>query len=449
MSLLLLDGDDETGLSPDAASSATTTGATSLTWAHTCSTSGDRLLVVGLSLLNALGQTVTGITYNGVALTAVPGGAISNGTGGRVELWYLIAPATGANNIVASFSASVAAVGGAESWVGADQTSPLGTAVTASGNTSDATVTVSGAVGQYIQDAVASAAVALTVGAGQTEEWNTGVTGLRGGGSREAGAASVVMDWTSALSALWAIAGVPVKPVAVGSTVAGSQATETDTANAGAIRIVINGSQATETDAANAGALRVAALGGQAAETDSAAAGAVLAVIAGSKASETDTANAGTARATVAGAQASESDTANPGALAVRLTGTQATEADTANAGGPNVTRLGTQAAETDAANVGTPRVVTAGARADETDSAQVGQGRIVKVGGQAIEVDTVAAGSLAVRVLGVLATEADSGFAGTSSGGLVPPTVIFGLEVGGVTFEIVDTGADFGLEVI
>lgn len=205
-------------LNPDASSSAITAGATSLTWAHVCATDNNRLLVVGISLLNALGQTVTGITYNGVALTAVPGGQVSNGTGGRAELWFLIAPVVGSNNIVATFSASVAAVGGAESWVGSDQTAPLGTAVTASGNTSDATVTVIGAVGQFIQDVVASAAVGITVGAGQTEEWNTGVTGLRGAGSREPGAASVVMDWTSALSALWAIVGVPVLPVSTAAT---------------------------------------------------------------------------------------------------------------------------------------------------------------------------------------------------------------------------------------
>ena len=68
----------------------------SLTISHTCSGS-DRLLVVATAIYDSTPSTVSGITYNGVALTKINHRTQTNS---RAEMWYLLAPDTGTNNVV-------------------------------------------------------------------------------------------------------------------------------------------------------------------------------------------------------------------------------------------------------------------------------------------------------------------------------------------------------------
>lgn len=76
---------------------------TSVTVAHTC-TGSDLLLLVGI-LTNDTTDKVTGVTYNGVAMTRLAAyQAVTTNFFGFT--YYLLAPATGANNIVASRSDS-------------------------------------------------------------------------------------------------------------------------------------------------------------------------------------------------------------------------------------------------------------------------------------------------------------------------------------------------------
>ena len=95
----------------------TTTTAT-LTWAHTC-TGSNLILIVGLTEEGT--YSVTGITYNGVAMTLGKGG--TGGAGyGRPDLWYLINPATGANNVVITHSTTTNRLTGVSvSYTGAKQ----------------------------------------------------------------------------------------------------------------------------------------------------------------------------------------------------------------------------------------------------------------------------------------------------------------------------------------
>jgi hypothetical protein len=79
------------------------------------------------------------------------------------------------------------------------------------------------------------------------------------------------------------------------TAVAGTKATETDTATAGTPRVAGPGTLATETDAANAGTPRVVVQGSMATSASSAIAGSARALVAGTQASSTNTANAGTA----------------------------------------------------------------------------------------------------------------------------------------------------------
>jgi hypothetical protein len=89
-------------------------GGTSQTFSHTC-TGTNRLLFVG-AFNQESSSTVTGVTYDGVALTEIDH---SSQTSNSVSLWYLIAPSTGASDVVITRSTSTnALVGVAVSYTG-------------------------------------------------------------------------------------------------------------------------------------------------------------------------------------------------------------------------------------------------------------------------------------------------------------------------------------------
>jgi CSLREA domain-containing protein len=204
----------------DASSSEKTPPRTSLTISHATAGSS-RLMLVGVSIHNYASETVSSITYNGVALTLV--GARANATDARVEIWRLIAPPTGTHDVVITFSTELSSVSraGVMTFTGVNQTTPLGTFTSAIGSASPATVNVASAANELVFDTVGSMSTSspftLTVGAGQTERWNSVVMGYErylSAGSTESGAASVTMSWTIAptTSVPWAIAAVPIKP---------------------------------------------------------------------------------------------------------------------------------------------------------------------------------------------------------------------------------------------
>ena len=101
------------GIQFDAVSSGGN-GGTSQTFSHTCSGT-NRLLFVG-GFNQEASSTITGVTYDGVALTEIDN---SSQTNNSVSLWYLIAPSTGASNVVITRSSSTnALVGVAVSYTG-------------------------------------------------------------------------------------------------------------------------------------------------------------------------------------------------------------------------------------------------------------------------------------------------------------------------------------------
>ena len=201
----------------DSVSSFASNGAGPFTWSHTCSGS-DRLLRVTTSHFDS-SDTVTGVTYNGVALTAVPSGSTNNGQY-YITAYYLIAPDTGTHDIVVTVSGSVFDFGaGAISYTDAHQTTPLGTAVTATGTSTTPSVTVSSAADELVDDGlVIIHGGTLSVGAGQTQRWNAIATSgfIKYAGSTEGGAASTTMSWSNSSSQTWAIVAVPIKPVGGG-----------------------------------------------------------------------------------------------------------------------------------------------------------------------------------------------------------------------------------------
>jgi len=90
---------------------------TTHTYSHTC-TGSDRILFVH-GYTNSNSDLITGITYNGVAMSFISKGSPS---GGRYSyLYYLVAPATGANNVVITASSSTSLGGTSTSYTGASQ----------------------------------------------------------------------------------------------------------------------------------------------------------------------------------------------------------------------------------------------------------------------------------------------------------------------------------------
>ena len=204
----------------DGASSAQTAGVdvNTLSWTSHTIAGADRLLVVNVSIEETV-ESVLSVTYGLAALT-FKGSQAGAGSFAKIETWFLIAPATGTGTILITLAAAGLSdmVGGAVSFTGVHQTTPLGAFFGATATSTAPSVTVTdGVSGDMIIDGVAvdSGTQTATVGAGQTERWNRLISGnVMGLGSTEAGAASVVMDWSLSVSRVWAAGAVAVKAAA-------------------------------------------------------------------------------------------------------------------------------------------------------------------------------------------------------------------------------------------
>ena len=218
----------------DATANGSGSAISSLTFAHTC-TGSNLLLVVCVAWADTSvsGASLTSITYNGVALTQYS----SNGAGvGTNEVWYLIAPSTGAHNVVVTWTnvnpaeaPSTNGVAGSLSFTGVDQTTPLGTAAQATGSSTTPSVTLTGAsASNFVFDALlvssaASAQPTITVNASQVQRWQVKVGGagfrIAGAGSTKASAAgSVTMSWSLSAVRNWATIAIEVLQVAATPT---------------------------------------------------------------------------------------------------------------------------------------------------------------------------------------------------------------------------------------
>lgn len=192
----------------DAVSSFAHDGA-SHTLSHTV-TGSNLYLLVGVSLVGSVGRTVTGITYNGVALSSL--GNIANSVTYRTELWGLVAPATGAHNVVISTGGPGSTiVAGAISFTGVDQTTPTSGFATATGNSANPAVTVASATGDMVFAGCIDAGGG-SISVDQTLRWNLQMLTdtPRGAGSTATGASSVTTTFTGSNN-LWAALGINLK----------------------------------------------------------------------------------------------------------------------------------------------------------------------------------------------------------------------------------------------
>lgn len=188
-------------------------------------TTANRVLVVGVSLniVNAPGTTVSGVTYNGTALT-LAGAHNDSGNTRRVEMWYLIAPTTGTHQVAVSLTraggtGNVGAYAGAVVLTGADQTAPVRSFVSGDGTGTVASLDVPSGVYEVVVDtlAIGGAQSISGVGTTQNSQWNGNSGGTQaydvdGGGSTRTGAPSVPMSETLSASTNWSVGALSIRP---------------------------------------------------------------------------------------------------------------------------------------------------------------------------------------------------------------------------------------------
>ena len=183
----------------DASSRAatTSTGRTSITWPHTIAAGVDRALVVGVAIEDAstTDANVSSVTYNGVALTAVPSSKINGGGTGiiQTQLFYLLAanlPASGTFNVVVTTQGAVDGISaGAISLTGVSQTTPgpAATKVDTSGADTITTSITTPVANAWVVDVAGSGnSGSFTAGSGQTERWDIAASGMTGATSTKA-----------------------------------------------------------------------------------------------------------------------------------------------------------------------------------------------------------------------------------------------------------------------
>lgn len=208
-------------------------GATSIGWSHTVGASAN-FLIVGCTTGAFPVKSVSSVTFGAANLSNTVNGsaATKNDTSGpscNANLWYLTGPTPSTATITVTPSGSCELTGGSESWIGVDQTSTFNAAspqTAALGAGVNPTLTVTSAVGEQVVDCVvfneSGTVGAITAGSGQTAYYalNNGANTSAGAGSDEAGAASVVTDWSVATTAAIgdsAQVAVSLKPAAAGA----------------------------------------------------------------------------------------------------------------------------------------------------------------------------------------------------------------------------------------
>jgi hypothetical protein len=158
----------------------------------------NRALYVFVGNSDGTPKTVSSVTWNVASpesLTQIHDTTTANFQ--RVEVWRLIAPTAGTDNVTVTLSGSTtAAIVVVVAVEDIDQSTPNGTVVKATGTGSaDSSVAVGSAVGKRALDFIYRFSNDLDVGADQTELENVFQTEASAASSHEAGAATNTFTW--------------------------------------------------------------------------------------------------------------------------------------------------------------------------------------------------------------------------------------------------------------
>lgn len=202
-----------------------------ISWSHTVGTGDNRLLIVTVNGYygNYAPYLPTGAMYNGIAMTRLTSKTF-NGNDNFLYVYYLLNPPSGTHTvtITTGTNSNNTQVGGATSWSNVDQSSPFGTPVSASGSSTNPSVTASTVSTQVVVDALAKDGgypytQSISAGSGQTSYWtDTGSFGYDGGGmsSKGVSGASTTMSWTLSPSMLWGLIAIPINSNPTGNPLA-------------------------------------------------------------------------------------------------------------------------------------------------------------------------------------------------------------------------------------
>ncbi|HEY6770580.1 MAG TPA: hypothetical protein VI386_38035, partial [Candidatus Sulfotelmatobacter sp.] len=218
--------DASTSLGAEVTGPGTTTG----TLTHTTTATANRLLLVGASLniTNSTTAKISALTYNGTAMTLL-GAHNDAGNTRRVEIWYLLNPASGTNlpisiSINVPATATVGVTVGATTFTGVDQTVPLSAFASGDGAASaNSQLDVSSVINGMIFDTLATGGNrTVTVPGPQVSQWNQTTTNrfgassdppdVAGTGSTRTGAPSVPISETFSGNSNWSLGAVSINP---------------------------------------------------------------------------------------------------------------------------------------------------------------------------------------------------------------------------------------------
>lgn len=194
--------------------------ASSISWSHTCTGSNLILVVtVGVNDLTLGSRTVSGITYNSVALTKIR--SDDNGGQRRTEVWYLINPATGAHTVAVTMGGTCIGIAGASvSFSGAKQSAQADTSngANTSGTATSSSVALTTTIdGDFIVDCLETQATssAWVPGASQTSRYSLNGTNLDFQVSTRTttGAGSYTNTWSWTTATTYATTAVAIKPL--------------------------------------------------------------------------------------------------------------------------------------------------------------------------------------------------------------------------------------------
>lgn len=170
-----------------------------LTFSHTCT--GASILVVHIGVRQLSGETITGVTYNGVAMTE----AVENDPAINIldYLYYINSPAAGAHNVVITATGATYIAAVATSWSGTDTSASYSTTDSSISGAGTISVSPSTVTGEVVVDVVAadafsSGCYSITQGGSQTAigaQCDTDEVIVLGASYRASAAGSSLMSW--------------------------------------------------------------------------------------------------------------------------------------------------------------------------------------------------------------------------------------------------------------
>jgi hypothetical protein len=156
------------------------------------------VLVVGVQCDGPTTADPTGITYNGVSMTKAV--SLNDGSNASSSLWFLASPATGANDVVVTYSSNQRFTSGSVSFSGASSTYGVTGSNQASTGDPTVTVTTTSSAG-FLVDSIYqnNGGLGLSPDAGQTSRYNeASFDGFDGWGSTKSvtSVGSYTMSWS-------------------------------------------------------------------------------------------------------------------------------------------------------------------------------------------------------------------------------------------------------------